>query len=474
MLAFARLGVDGRPLGRSNATDLSPVEWKGFNNFSHSTAFEPPAHWRKLQENDTKSTVTVSRQSVKDTSNLPQIANGSMEIPKIDHAARAHLEKLGENPDQLVRETELHTIKEKQQRTSLEKKKGQIASSIRRALIDKTASDELARRMLVAHQRRELSTNTQNTQSIVFVHGFRFVYGPISKGATDGFDCTAYWGRIPGALSTLGWQGDFRYVKYYIGDSKHSNGAAEGRYSADLHDPLYASTCTGYSAGADGSNDESLDRLSCLFAQYLNYNFGQSNSDVAIIAHSMGGIIVRNALARVQTDGGQGNFPTSVGQVTDVITLNTPHTGVQVSDTGLACGGCQQVQDLVDAGAVMTYLRIQGRNLQASSVNTDWTVIGSTCDTIVGNAEMGNTGDENAIDMNARHAIMYVAPCYDHTSGLSDSDVTSRDATQYYCDTTDPNNNPCGTNIDATNWNYRMNGPHIAAEIYTELTGDAP
>jgi hypothetical protein len=74
----------------------------------------------------------------------------------------------------------------------------------------------------------------------------------------------------------------------------------------------------------------------------------------------------------------------------------------------------------------------------------------------------------------SRHAIIYDNPCYNHTSGLQDSDVTSHDAVQYYCDTTDPDNNPCGTDItNGNNWYYRMNGPHMVAEIYTELTGDA-
>jgi pimeloyl-ACP methyl ester carboxylesterase len=473
MLAFARLGVEGRPLGRSNATDLSPVEWKGFNNFSHSTAFEPPAHWRKLQESDTKSTVTVSRQSVKDTSNPPQIANSPMEIPKIDHAARAHLEKLGGNPDQLVRETEMHTIKEKQQRTSLEKKKGQIASSIRRALIDKTASDELARRMLVAHQRRELSTNTQNTQSIVFVHGFYTPGGSVPKGSSNGQDCALYWGPAMDMFSSLGWKGDYRTIKYYKGDTNNINGAAEGRYSSDLHHSLYSAACASWSPGFEGTNDESLDHLSCLFAQYLYYNFGQSNSKVALVGHSMGGIIIRNTLARVQTDGGQGIFPTNVGRVTDAITLNTPHTGVISGAESLACGGCQQVTDMADNGALMSYLSRSGRNPQASSITTDWTVIGSDCDDVIAGAELGNTGVLNAVYMNAKHAVMYHSPCYDHMGTLKDKDHVNHNAQQYYCDTTDPNNNPCGLDTSSSNWVNRKNGPHSLLEVYTELTRDA-
>ncbi len=393
-----------------------------------------------------------------------------MEIPKIDHAARAHLEKLGENPNQLVRETELHTIKEKQQRTPLEKKKGQIVSSIRRALIDKTASDELARRMLVAHQRRELSTNTQNTQSIVFVHGF---YGtglvPVAKGSSAGDDLSTYWGPAKQVISDQGWQGDFRIIKYYSGDINHSNGASS--YSADLHDPMYANNCTNFSAGHEGTNDESIDHLSCLFAQYLYQNFGQTDSRVALIGHSMGGIIIRNTLYMMQEYAGQDPFPPSVGEVTDAITLNTPHTGI-VSEASLYCGGCQQLKDLDVTSPIMSTLSQYGRNPQASTIPTDWTVVGSESDILINNA--ASTGAANAIDMNARHAIIYSSPPgYDHLGALNDIDITNQDAHQYYCDTPDPNNNPCGTAYQGGNWIYRENAPHSLLEVYTELTSDA-
>ena len=220
----------------------------------------------------------------------------------------------------------LRARKEKQLRTPIEKKKGQIAATIQRATMDKTAAKMLEREMLAIHQRRELSSNTQNSQSIVFVHGF---YDPnlvTYKGNGDGFDCQGYWQNAIDFVKNQGWQGDFRTIKYYNGDTNNHNGNDEGRLSSDLHNDLYKSNCIDFHAGpvgTDGTNDESLDHLSCLFAQYLYQNFGQSNSGVALVGHSMGGIIIRNTLARVQTDGGQGTFPTNVGQVTDAITIQS-------------------------------------------------------------------------------------------------------------------------------------------------------
>jgi len=85
-----------------------------------------------------------------------------------------------------------------------------------------------------------------------------------------------------------------RTIKFYNRDIDCFNGD-ETRYSSDLHDVLYKSHCTNYhaDAGPEGTNDESLYHLSCLFSQYLYSNFGQSGRNVILVGHSMGGIIVR-------------------------------------------------------------------------------------------------------------------------------------------------------------------------------------
>jgi hypothetical protein len=52
---------------------------------------------------------TGTAKMVKDTLNLPQIATHPTEVPPIDPVACAHFEKLGENPDKLVRALERYT-----------------------------------------------------------------------------------------------------------------------------------------------------------------------------------------------------------------------------------------------------------------------------------------------------------------------------------------------------------------------------
>jgi triacylglycerol esterase/lipase EstA (alpha/beta hydrolase family) len=120
-----------------------------------------------------------------------------------------------------------------------------------------------------------------------------------------------------------------RTVKFYSGDRNCQNGD-ETRYSSDLHDPLYKSLCTDYHPGSEGiqwegTNDESIYHLSCLFAQYLNYNFGRDNRNVVLVGHSMGGLIMRETIYQMQENAGKSPFPPTIGHVEKAITFNTPH-----------------------------------------------------------------------------------------------------------------------------------------------------
>ena len=198
MLAFAgRLGVDGCPLGRSNATDLSPLDWKGFNNLSHPSALEPLAHCRKLQENETGPTVllrdlTVPTQNVKDAVNLPEFPKGDVEPPPIPNAALKHFKDLGMSSKEMrerVSSTDkvVESSQKNPRRIALEKKKVRVAGLIKGAKIDKIAAKKLESRMIAAHLKRDLlSTNTQNTQSVVFVHGYYFAANSMTKGSSQG------------------------------------------------------------------------------------------------------------------------------------------------------------------------------------------------------------------------------------------------------------------------------------------------
>jgi hypothetical protein len=83
-----------------------------------------------------------------------------------------------------------------------------------------------------------------------------------------------------------------------------------------------------------------------------------------------------------------------------------------------------------------------GRNPQSAEGFTEWTTIGSQCDLAVQPAQ-------SSVGMDASHAVVYAGPnfldtCYDHSGARKDSKA-KRDAKYYYCDTSDPSTNPCGS-----------------------------
>ena len=353
------------------------------------------------------------------------------------------------------------------------------------ALMEKAKADpearERVRQLLENRQQKEQESSLPrreldappDTTSVIFVHGLN---GPSPGGSNAGHDCNQYWGDAMNFLSSQGL-GDLRTIQFYNGDINCDNGN-EMTYSSNLHDPLYTSLCTNYPAGSsegtDGTNDESLYRVSCLFSQYLYYNFGQFGRNVVLVGHSMGGIIIRETLYQMQENAGQSPFPTAIGQVTDAITFNTPHEGIDPIGV-LACSGCTQGVEMNGVSGLMSELKIFGQNPQTSGGFTNWTVIGSECD--------GYVGPINAIDMHASHVVVYATgspdiSCYDHNNAIHDSS-TSQDAYQYYCDTSDPDNFPCGINYHPSpasgdKWVSTESGPRGLSALYDAITGNLP
>jgi len=269
----------------------------------------------------------------------------------------------------------------------------------------------------------------------------------------------------------------FRETRRNTDAEKASEDGDETRYSSDLHHPLYKSLCTDYHAGKEGTkwegtNDESAYHLSCLFAQYLNYNFGRSsNREVILVGHSLGGIIMRETLFQMQEHAGQSPFPDTIGHVTKAITFNTPHGGPHRTLGRIACGGCKHSAEVDASSELMQELRFHGRNPQTSAGFTEWTVIGSECDLVM--------RPNNSIDMDASHAIVYpkegLLTCYDHSKALHDANL-KRDANQFYCDTDNPVNSPCGTDYRKTGntrWNKTGSGRHGLSQLYYSITGGA-
>ena len=178
-------------------------------------------------------------------------------------------------------------------------------------------------------ERRELNDNTGT--AVILVHG---ITGIEPNGSGAGSNCnTNYWGDAINYLKAQGYS-DIRTMQYYTGDTN---------CGVDLHNSAYQYRCDGFNPGSEGTNNEDLNHVSCLLVQYLNQNF--AGQKVILVGHSMGGIVIRNAMRLVQENGGQFGFPDNIGHVTDAVTFNTPHAGV--NDLGLiGCLGCTQDSQL--------------------------------------------------------------------------------------------------------------------------------
>jgi hypothetical protein len=111
-----------------------------------------------------------------------------------------------------------------------------------------------------------------------------------------------------------------------------------------------------------------------------------------------------------------------------------------------------------------------GRNPQTAEGFTEWTAIGSQCDLAVQPAQ-------SSVDMDASHAVVYSGPnfldtCYGHTKARQDVN-TKQDAKYYYCDTSDPRTNPCGSEYRPgknTNWRKTDTGLRGLSLLYERVT----
>lgn len=306
---------------------------------------------------------------------------------------------------------------------------------------------------------------TRGYDTIILVHGFS---GSNSSGSGNGDDCLATWGSAIDYLrhghsvngQTLTWQRqDFRTIKFYNGDTNCGRSDQYNNYTdstEDLHNSRYTQHCSSYypegtNASQDGTNNESLYHVSCLFAWYLYLNFGNSGWNVELVAHSMGGLIVRNTIYQIWKSKATGTMPPSLPNISDVATFSTPHGGVY--GASVTCFGCTQGKDMEPSGAFMNEMYNQAQNPQSGG--TDWTMMGSACDPFVSTS--------SATYMSGGHKSYFASgspnSCYDHGSILAD-ESDSADAHIYWCD---------GCGVSPSSWNYWGGAPHSLHHMFYAL-----
>lgn len=261
---------------------------------------------------------------------------------------------------------------------------------------------------------------------IILVHGYN-----------NGLGCPsvdeAMWNNLKADLVEDGWTGPKRAVGFYSCDKNVAANDWIDNYGS--HSVYYATSpcspvCSTHEYGTSGhlSHNRNTDirHLAYHLAWFIYENYSKFGRNVQIVAHSMGGLIVRWMLYAEQNNAtvGQGVFP-PVLYVQDIYTVSTMHNGVVYAFVG----STWEAAEMQSGSSFITAINAtsSGRDPQATN-GTDWTTMGNypaDADLVVSAA--------SAMHMDGGHKLLYINPRYTHGGSLNDIDE-SWNAQTYRCD----------------------------------------
>lgn len=205
--------------------------------------------------------------------------------------------------------------------------------------------------------------------------------------------------------------------------SAHYGGS--GEHSAKLG-------CNGVSGAQVHDLNTDIMHMSYHLAWLIYDTYGAGSVTVDAVGHSMGGLMLRYAIAK---SGSGSPWPPKL-RVEDVTTFGTPHGGLGTS--WCKASPWADVRQMCSDNSWIVWMKNNAKNPQGYG-GTDWTVVGSDCDTWV--------AWNLAVDMNAAHKVVYVSPCYEHSDYYGDVSTAS-DATADYMD------------APSTSWSRWSSAPH--------------
>lgn len=193
---------------------------------------------------------------------------------------------------------------------------------------------------------------------VIFIHGW----------SPDGdADCDAYWAAVTTQFTNAGWTGDLTTFGYYSGDTN-----CDILFNGD-------------------TMNTSIKAVGKALATEIYNRYSAAGQKVDVVAHSMGGLVIRSALTEVAK--GTAGYPPYL-YVEDVVTLGTPHNGATFA------AWCHltlwlQCKEMAAGSSFLNGLAARPE----SAMGTDWTVISSFDD--------GDVDESSGVAMNAQHKIQY-------------------------------------------------------------------
>ena len=244
---------------------------------------------------------------------------------------------------------------------------------------------------------------------VILVHGFN---------VNSKIDCNtgSTFGDIQTFFTNQGYW-NTRTVGFYNND-----------YDCDTSIQLESSHCTGwYDSGSnDGTVNEDIRHVSCLLAWWIWDHYTSQGITVAVVAHSMGGILIRQAMNDTPYEI---QFPPYL-MISDVATAGSPHQGLTAGAAwGLGIkdgcpGNCTQVAQMEAYNALMSNMNSTSfrggfaRNPQGNG-GTDWTTMSSENDEVlqwcVAGESLGAPSGVDATELcglmpGATHFVIYPGP----------------------------------------------------------------
>jgi pimeloyl-ACP methyl ester carboxylesterase len=230
-------------------------------------------------------------------------------------------------------------------------------------------------------------TDTRN-RVVYFVHGW-------SRGSNA--DC-AMWNTMRRRFREWGGRGAQRTVGYYVRD----RGCNTRISSSGSHSEHFGVSPADAHRGAEHTNNARIEHLAYHLAWHIYDHYSSKNKPVDVVAHSMGGLVIRYALAQVQA--GHRDFPRKL-LVEDVVTLGTPHGGAR----GVLPTGSTEVAQMAPGSELLKALELIGWEPDGSG-DTDWLTMGSDDDAVVAADRAAATDrDRNPVSryMGSSHKVWY-------------------------------------------------------------------
>jgi len=240
---------------------------------------------------------------------------------------------------------------------------------------------------------------------VVFVHG----YNPAS---CPGVDAThAVWGGVYLELDKAGWKGPLLPVSYYACDTFGVDITGYGPTTPDGATP----TVTPGTPRTHYDQNTSIDQLAHDLGWFVYNTYTREGKPVDLVAASMGGLIIRDLLYRVEHN--DPNFPPKIS-VTRAVTFSTPYVGYGGTGSDSICPvDTVECRQFAVGSPLMNELNSGAQPPQGDG-GTTWTAVGSSsgCDFVPTSSSLALAGATR---------VDYHLPCYTHVGYLWDTNPDS-------------------------------------------------